>query len=219
MSRAVSMSALLAVVLMTSAFAEEPSKTEGAKAESKVDAAKGGAIAQAVCSACHGADGNATGPTFPKLAGQNATYLAKQLTNFKVAGDSKVPARNNAIMAPYAAALSDADIKNVSAYYASQAYKPATAKNKDSVALGEKIWRGGLAERAVPACAGCHSPNGAGIPVQYPRLAGQWGDYNEAQLIAFKTGTRKNNVPMAQIASRLSDAEIKAVADYAAGLR
>ena len=219
MSRAVSMSALLAIALMTSAFAEEATKADGAKADSKADLTKGGAIAAQGCAACHGPDGNATGPTFPKIAGQNPTYLAKQLHNFKVAGDAKVPTRNNAIMGGYAAALSDTDIKNVSAYYASQVYKPATAKSKDTVALGEKIWRGGITEKAVPACAGCHSPNGAGIPVQYPRLAGQWGEYNEAQLTAFKTGTRKNNVAMAAIASRLSDAEIKAVADYAAGLR
>lgn len=219
MSRAVSMSASLAIVLaivsMTTAMAEEASKTEAPK----VDTTKGGAIATAVCSACHGPDGNATGPGFPKLAGQNPVYLAKQLHNFKVSGDDKVPTRNNAIMAGYAAALSDTDIKNISAYYAGQVYKPATAKSKDTVALGEKIWRGGILEKSVPACAGCHSPNGAGIPVQYPRLAGQWGEYNEAQLTAFKTGTRKNSVPMSMIASRLSEAEMKAVADYAAGLR
>ena len=85
--------------------------------------------------------------------------------------------------------------------------------------MGQKIWRGGIADKGVPACAACHGPNGAGIPVQYPRLAGQWGEYNEAQLIAFRSGTRKNNAVMSAIASRLSDAEIKAVSDYAAGLR
>jgi cbb3-type cytochrome c oxidase subunit III len=215
MSRAVSMSALLAIVFSTAAMAEEPSKN----ATATVDPTKGGAIATAVCSACHGPDGNATGPGFPKLASQNPVYLAKQLHNFKLQGDAKVPQRNNAIMAGYAAALSDTDIKNVSAFYATQVWKPANAKSKDTVALGEKIWRGGIVEKAVPACAGCHSPNGAGIPVQYPRLAGQWGEYNEAQLTAFKTGTRKNSAPMTAIASRLSEAEIKAVSDYAAGLR
>jgi cytochrome c553 len=119
----------------------------------------------------------------------------------------------------FAAALSDTDIRNVAAYYAGQVYKPANAKIKDSVALGQKIWRGGIAERGVPACAACHGPAGAGIPVQYPRLSGQWGEYNEAQLTAFKGGVRKNNAAMMTIASRLSEAEIKAVADYAAGLR
>lgn len=217
MTRAVAWSALFAIVLTMPAWAEEAAKPAAATA-AKPDAAKGGAIAQAVCVACHGVDGNATGNSFPKLAGQNAVYLEKQLHNFKVQ-DGQMPTRNNASMVGYAMALSDADIRNVAAYYASQTYKPANAKSKDTVALGEKIWRGGIVEKSVPACAGCHSPNGAGIPVQYPRLAGQWGEYNEQQLLAFKNGGRKNNVPMQQIAARLSDAEIKAVADYAAGLR
>ncbi len=222
MARAFALSAstltmLLAVTTapITPAAAEETSKPAAAKA----DITKGGAIAQAVCGACHGPDGNATGPTFPKLAGQHAGYLAKELHNFKVVAGAAEPARYNAIMNGYAAALSDSDIQNVSAYYAGQAYKPATAKIKASVDLGQKIWRGGVAERGVPACAACHGPTGAGIPVQYPRLAGQWGEYNEAQLTAFKGGVRKNNAAMTTIASRLSEGEIKAVADYAAGLR
>ena len=122
-------------------------------------------------------------------------------------------------MSPYAAALSDTDIRNVAAYFATQAYKPASAKGKATVEHGQKIWRAGIAEHGVPACAACHGPSGAGIPIQYPRLAGQWGEYNEAELTAFKTGTRKNNAAMMTIASRLSDDDIKAVADYAAGLR
>ena len=216
--------ALLTTALAAPAFAVEAAKVEVAaevaKADAtKADATKGGAIAQAVCAACHGPDGNAVGNAFPKLAGQHASYLIKELNNFKVQPGAKEPARMNASMVPYAMALSDQDIRNVSAFYAGQAYKPATAKDKATVALGEKIWRGGIADRNVPACAACHSPNGAGIPVQYPRLAGQWGEYNEAQLTAFKSGTRKNNAAMSAIASRLSDAEIKAVADYAAGLR
>jgi hypothetical protein len=190
-----------------------------AKAADKPDVAKGGAIAQAVCAACHGPDGNATGNAFPKIAGQHEAYLAKELHDFKVADGAKAPTRMNAIMAPYAAALADADIRNVAAYFAGQTYKPANAKSKDTVDLGQKIWRGGIAEKSVPACAACHGPAGAGIPVQYPRVAGQWGEYNEAQLTAFKTGTRKNNPAMQAIATRLSEAEIKAVADYAAGLR
>jgi cytochrome c553 len=185
----------------------------------KADVVKGGAIAKAVCAACHGPDGNATGNAFPKLAGQHEAYLEKQLYNFKVAPGATVPTRYNAIMGAYATALSDTDIRNVAAYFAGQEYKPATAKDKDTVALGQKIWRGGIAEKGVPACAACHGPTGAGIPVQYPRLAGQWGEYNEAQLTAFKGGVRKNNVAMWMIASRLSEAEIKAVSDYAAGLR
>lgn len=209
MTRAFALLAVLTLVLATPAMAED-----AAKAADVPDAAKGGAIAQAVCAACHGPDGNATGNTFPKVAGQHAEYLAKELHNFKVP-----TARPNAIMSPIAMALSDNDIRNVAAFYATQTYKPATAKNKDAVELGQRIWRGGIADRGVPACASCHGPNGAGIPIQYPRLGGQWGEYNEAQLTAFKGGVRKNNAAMTAIASRLSEAEIKAVSDYAAGLR
>ena len=207
--------ALTSVVVSAAASAEEAAKPAAAKA----DTAKGGAIAQAVCAACHGVDGNAVGPTFPKLAAQHAGYLAKELHNYKVVAGAAAPARYNAIMNGIAAALSDTDIQNVAAYYAGQTYKPATAKVSATVDLGQKIWRGGIGERGVPACAACHGPTGAGIPVQYPRLAGQWGEYNEAQLTMFKGGIRKNNAAMAMIASRLSEAEIKAVADYAAGLR
>ena len=214
MTRAFALSAALMLILAAPAWAED-----APKAGVKADVGKGGAIAQAVCAACHGAEGNAVGPTFPKLAGQHPGYLAKELYNFKVEPGAAAPTRYNAIMNGYAAALSVTDIQNVTAYYASQVMKPATAKDKDSVELGQKIWRGGIAEKNVPACAACHGPTGAGIPVQYPRLGGQWGEYNEAQLLAFKGGIRKNNAVMSTIAMRLSDAEIKAVADYAAGLR
>jgi cbb3-type cytochrome c oxidase subunit III len=225
MIRAFALSVVLTFALVIPATpvmaADEPaSKAADAKPEAvKPDMTKGSAIAQAVCAACHGPDGNATGNAYPKLAGQHDEYLAKQLHNFKAAPGTTVPTRSNAIMSAYATALSDADIVNVAAYYASQTYKPTNAKGKDTVELGQKIWRGGIAEKGVPACAACHGPNGSGIPIQYPRLAGQWGEYNEAQLTAFKDGVRKNNPAMAAIASRLSDAEIKAVADYAAGLR
>jgi cytochrome c553 len=107
----------------------------------------------------------------------------------------------------------------VAAFYASKQAKPGFAKHKDTVLLGEKIWRGGIADRQVPACAGCHSPNGAGIPAQYPRLAGQHSDYTEAQLLSFRSGARTNNPQMTGVAANLRDAEIKAVADYIAGLR
>jgi cbb3-type cytochrome c oxidase subunit III len=227
MTRAFALPALLTFALVTSVTAparaaEEPAghaAAAAAPAAVKPDATKGGAIAQAVCAACHGADGNATGNAYPKLAGQNEVYLSKELHNFKVEQGATTASRPNPIMTPFAMALSDSDIANVAAYYASQPYKPATAKGKDSVDLGRKIWRAGIAERGVPSCAACHGPNGAGIPIQYPRLAGQWGEYNEAQLTAFKGGVRKNNAAMTAIASRLSEAEIKAVADYAAGLR
>lgn len=215
MTRAFALPALLTFVLAGPVFAAEGP----AAGTPKADLGKGGQIAQAICAACHGPDGNATGNAYPKLAGQNAVYLDKELHNFKLAPGATQPSRPNPIMSPYATALSDDDIRNVAGYYASQTYKPANAKSQETMALGQKIWRGGIAERGVPACAACHGPNGAGIPIQYPRIGGQWGEYNEAQLTAFKTGTRKNNAPMSTIASRLSEAEIKAVADYAAGLR
>ncbi|AJE98008.1 c-type cytochrome [Pandoraea apista] len=184
----------------------------------KPDLNRGQAIASQVCAACHAADGNSTGAAYPKLAGQHAEYLDKQLLDFK-AQPGKTPARNNPIMAGMVAALSEQDMRNVSAYFASQTAKPGVARNKDTVPLGEKIYRGGLADKGVPACASCHGPTGAGMPSQYPRLSGQWADYTAAQLVAFRDETRKNNAPMHTVASRLSDKEIKAVADYIAGLR
>jgi cytochrome c553 len=183
------------------------------------DVKKGAAIAAAVCGACHGVDGNGLGPTFPKLASQHAEYLAKQLTNFKVVPPATSAERPNAIMSPIAASMSNQDMKNVAAYYESQTLKPAQAKNQATVALGQKIWRGGIAEKGVPACAACHGPTGAGIPIQYPRIGGQWQDYLDSQLENFKSGARHNNGPMMTISQRLSDEEMKAVTDYAAGLR
>ena len=147
------------------------------------------------------------------MQGQHPDYLVKQLAEFK-AGK-----RDNAIMKPIAAALSEADMKNVAAFYAGKQAKPGFAKNKDLVSLGEKIYRGGIADRRVPACSGCHSPNGAGIPAQYPRLAGQHADYTEAQLVAFRSGARRNNAAMTGVAAKLNDREIKALSDYIAGLR
>jgi len=217
MTRAFALSAVLTSVLLASA---SPAPAADAPAAvPKADIGKGGAIAAQVCAACHGPDGNATGNAFPKLAGQHEAYLAKELHNFKVAPGDTQPTRYNAIMSAYATALSEDDIRNVATYYAGQVYKPATAKDPATTELGQKIWRGGIADKGVPACAACHGPTGAGIPVQYPRLGGQWGEYVEAQLTAFKGGVRKNNVAMYAIASRLSEAEIKAVSDYAAGLR
>lgn len=191
---------------------------EGATAAKKPDLAKGATISNTVCAACHAADGNAIGNAFPKLAGQHVAYLYKQLVNFKPVGD-KPADRANGVMMGMSMPLSDEDMHNVAAYYAGQKLKPSTAKNKDTVALGQKIYRGGIAEKNVPACASCHSPDGAGIPSQYPHVAGQWAEYTQAQLVAFRSGERKNNVAMAEIAARLSDAEMKAVSDYIAGLR
>jgi cytochrome c553 len=184
----------------------------------KPDAAQGRKTAETVCVACHGTDGNSASPANPKLAGQHYEYLYKQLVDFRAKGD--VPAeRADAVMAGFAAMLSEADMRNVSAWYAQQSLKPAAAKNRDLVELGQKIYRAGIAEKGVPACSGCHSPNGAGLPIQYPRLQGQYGEYTEAQLVAFRQGKRLNSTEMTAIAERLSDREIQAVSDYIAGLR
>ena len=183
-----------------------------AKAPFKADPAKGSTLS-ATCQACHTADGSRGAVANPILQGQHPEYIVKQLAEFK---EGK---RNNAVMKGMAMPLSEDDMKHVAAFYAGKQAKPGFAKNKDTVLLGEKIYRGGIAERQIPACAGCHSPNGAGIPAQYPRVAGQHGDYTEAQLVAFRGGLRANSAQMAAIAGKMNDKEIKAVADYIAGLR
>ena len=184
------------------------------------NAARGQRIAGQVCAACHAADGNSVAPANPKIAGQFAEYLQKQLGDFK-AQPGKKPARENPIMTPMAANLSDDDIQSVAAYYAGQKLRPASAADKDLAALGQRIWRGGIAASNVPACGGCHGPAGAGIPVQYPRLAGQFAEYIEAQLKGFKDGARANdpNGIMRGVAARMTEREIQAIAQYAAGLR
>jgi cytochrome c553 len=184
------------------------------------DAAKAQSIAAQVCAACHAADGNSIGPANPKIAGQVPEYLHKQLVDFKAQGGKK-PVRENAVMTGMVANLSEADMKNLAAYYSGQKLKPAAAADKELAALGQKVWRGGNAQTGVPACAGCHGPTGAGIPAQYPRVAGQYAEYLATQLRAFKEGARANdpNGMMRGVAARLSEREIKAVAEYAAGLR
>lgn len=182
-------------------------------APTKPDVAKGQATSTAICAACHTADGSRGSPANPILQGQHPEYLAKQLAEFKSGK------RDNPIMKGFAATLGEDDTRNVAAFYAGKQAKAGFAKNKELVALGEKIYRGGIAERSIAACAACHSPNGAGIPAQYPRLAGQHADYTEAQLVAFRSGARKNSVQMTDVAAKLNDREIKAVADYVAGLR
>jgi cytochrome c553 len=184
------------------------------------DAAKAQSIASQVCAACHAGDGNSTAPANPKIAGQGAEYLHKQLADFKPQKGKK-PARESAIMMGMVANLSDADMKGLAAYYAGQQLKPAAAGDKNLAAQGQKLWRGGNAASGVPACAGCHGPAGAGIPAQYPRVGGQYAEYIAGQLKAFKEGTRANdpNGMMRGVTARMTDAEIRAVAEYAAGLR
>lgn len=196
-----------------SSFASEEKPAQPAKsAPAKPDLAKGEASFGAVCAACHGADGNSGTPVNPKLSQQHPEYLVKQLQEFKSGK------RNNAVMKGFASALSDEDMKNIAYWVSSKKAKAGFAKDKELVALGERIYRGGIADRQIAACAGCHSPNGAGIPSQYPRLSGQHADYTSAQLTAFRDGARKNSVQMAQVAAKLNDREIKAVSDYIAGL-
>ena len=163
--------------------------------------------------ACHAVDGNATIPENPKLAQQHPEYLVKQLQDFKSGK------RASAVMQGMASMLSDADMKNIAWWLTSKPAKEGFAKDKDLVALGERIYRGGIADRSIPACAGCHSPNGAGIPSGFPRLAGQNGNYTIAQLKAFRDGVRTNSIPMTGVAAKLNDREIRAVSDYIAGLR
>ena len=185
----------------------------------KADAAKGQQIASQICAACHTADGNSTISANPKLAQQHPSYLNKQLADYTVRAGEQKPARENAIMNSLAASLSDQDKRDVSAWFGGQSAKPGTARNKDTLELGQRIWRAGVPGKALPACSGCHSPAGSGIPNQYPRLAGQHAEYTEATLKSFRDGTRRNSVPMQQIAARLSEAEVRAVADYIQGLR
>ncbi|HXD39735.1 MAG TPA: c-type cytochrome, partial [Ramlibacter sp.] len=203
---------------VASGFAAEEKPAEAAApaaapAAAKPDLAQGQAKFTAVCAACHNADGNSAIPANPKLAQQHPEYLIKQLQEFK-AGKRASP-----IMQGFAATLSDADMKNIAYWVTSQKAKPGFAKDKELVTLGERIYRGGIGERQVAACAGCHSPNGAGVPSQFPRLSGQHADYTAAQLAAFRGGARANSATMSQVAAKLNDKEIKAVADYIAGLR
>jgi len=218
---------LVASGAMLGATVAVPSLAADAQPRPKVDAAKGeqlftnGDAARNIisCASCHGPGGNSAGAANPKLAGQHPEYLYKQLVNFKVKEGAKKPERINAVMNANVAGLTDEDMRNISAYLGAQTLKPAVAKSKDTVELGQRIFRAGVAGKGIPACASCHSPNGAGMASQYPRVGGQFAEYTEAQLVAFRSGARHNNTPMAQIADKMTDAEIKAVADYIAGLR
>jgi len=179
------------------------------------DPAKAQPIAGQLCAACHGADGNSPLPMNPSLAGQHPEYLFKQLNEFKSGS------RNNAVMMGMVAGLSAEDMRNLAAYYSAQKPGESAAKDKDLVAQGRKLFRGGNLATGVAACAGCHSPNGAGIPSQYPRLAGQHPEYVATQLKAFRAGERANDVNniMRAVAARLTDKEIASVAEYLTGLR
>jgi cytochrome c553 len=201
-------SLLLTAFVSATAFAAGPQP-----AGPKIDIAAGGKKYEAMCAACHGADGNSAAPENPKLAGQHPEYLVKQLMEFK---NGK---RKNAVMQGFASQLTDEDMRNISAWASQQKAKPGFAKDKALVAAGERIYKGGIADRNIAACAGCHSPSGAGMPSQYPRLSGQHADYIASSLKAYRDGSRANNAVMTGVAAKMNDREIKAVADYLAGLR
>ena len=211
MIRNTAMALLLAATFNVNAADQAPAKADPAKAKP---------IAESVCVGCHGADGNSPAAPNPHIAGQHAAYLLKQLTNFKSV-DGKPAARDNAIMAGMVAGLSDEDMKNLAAYFSQQKLKPAVAKDEKLIAEGQKLWRMGDFSKGIPACAGCHGPAGAGLPAQYPALAGQLPEYTEDQLKKFRSGERANDPEkmMRMIADKMSDQQIKAVAEYAAGLR
>ncbi len=205
---------LVAFVLLASvgvnglAMANEPTKVIG-------DAAKGKAVS-AVCTACHGADGNSANPVWPKIAGQGDAYIIKQLNDFR--SDS----RAEATMTPMAKAIaSDEDVLHLAAFYSSQKTKLGTA-NKDKVALGEAIYRGGNLATGVAACSACHGPTGSGnVAAKFPQVAGQHAQYTVIQLKAFKAGKRNNDVGeiMRGVAKNMTEEEMEAVAEYISGLR
>jgi cytochrome c553 len=187
----------------------------GQSPPAKPDLAKGRSLATQVCAACHGADGMSPSSANPRLAGQGYDYLSRQLMSFK-GGE-----RKNPVMFAMASPLSPADMQDVSAYFATQKPMQDAARNQATLPLGQKLYRGGDLGRGIPACASCHGPAGAGVPAQYPRIAGQYAEYTEAQLKSFRAGERANdpNRMMRLVAGKLNDAEIKALSDYIAGLR
>jgi cytochrome c553 len=211
---------MIRVLAISASIALLGAGTALAQDSAKPDPAKGQTIVNQVCAACHGPDGNSVAPANPKLAGQFSEYLYKQLRNFK-AHDGKKAERENPIMAGMVANLSDADMRNVAAYFSEQKLRPDVARDKNLAAAGQKLYRGGNAATGVVACAGCHGPSGAGIPIEYPHIAGQYAEYVESQLKAFRSGARANdpNGMMRGVTARMTDDEIKAVAQYVAGLR
>jgi len=198
-------------ILMMSAMMFAFASVSPVMAEGSVSAGK---TKSASCAACHGVDGNSPSPMFPKLAGQGEAYLLKQLQNFK-SGE-----RQNAVMAPMVAALTEQDMADLAAYFASKKTSPG-AVSEDLLNAGQTLYRAGNKETGVPACMACHGPTGAGVPAaKWPALSGQYPDYIEAQLKAFASGERNNdpNNMMRDIASKLSADEIKAVSSYVSGL-
>jgi len=185
----------------------------GAAGRISPDIAKGQAIANQMCMACHAVDGSRGLPSNPILAAQHPEYMVRQLRDYR---DGR---RVNAIMQAIAAQLSDEDMVHVSAFYASLPPVHGVATDPELALKGKRIWRGGIPGINVPSCAACHGAAGAGIPVQYPRLAGQHAEVTAAALRAFRSGERANSQVMMDISKRLSDREIAALADFIQGLR
>lgn len=195
--------------------------TAAAQGAAKPDLAKAKQTAETVCAACHGADGNSAVAANPNLAGQGAEYISRQLAHFKAG------IRVNPIMQPIASQLSDAEMTALGIYFSQQKPKNLAAKDPQLVEKGRTLFRAGDAASGLPACAACHTPTGAGIPKSYPKVSGQYADYTYGQLKAFKAGERGNDAGgkdaqgrvMAAVAQKLTDTQMKALADYAAGLR
>lgn len=202
---------LVAALAATSAFASTPAAAPATKGDPKAAES----IVNSVCAACHTVTGNSTAAANPKIAGHTAEYISKQLHDFK-SGERKSP-----VMAGIVAKLSPQDMENLAAYFSVQQPKPGTSKNQELAMIGEKIYRGGVQGAGVPACASCHGAQGAGIPTQFPRLAGQHADYTYGQLNAFRLNTRNNDAAkmMRTISQKMTDADMKAVAAYIQGLR
>jgi cytochrome c553 len=211
-------SLLAALSLTALALGWLPAMAQGT---GKPDLAKAKQIAETVCAACHGADGNSAVSANPNLAGQGAEYISRQLQHFKAG------IRVNPIMLGMVATLTPDDMVALGVYYSQQKPKNGAAKDPTLVAQGQSLYRGGDAVSGMPACAACHSPNGVGVPKNFPRLSGQHSDYTYAQLKAFKAGERGNDKDgkdvdgkiMWTVAQRMSDTQMKALADYASGLR
>lgn len=202
--------------------APAPDAAKGEQLFANGDAARG----VLACASCHGAAGNSTIPANPNLAAQPHEYIAKQLHDFRAKGDKPAARRGpggaDTIMTNIATQLTDEDIQNIAYYLAQQKLDPktaATATNESTMERGQLIWRAGLVDRKVPACAACHSANGAGLPGEFPRLAGQHPEYMVEELKLFRSNDRANSTIMHDIADRMTDPDIAAVADYAAGLR
>ncbi|MDN4502305.1 c-type cytochrome [Alteromonadaceae bacterium BrNp21-10] len=189
-----------------------------AYAAGNVEAGKAKSV---TCTACHGADGNSQVDMYPKLAGQHADYITKQLQDFQLAAKSNGEAgRNDPVMNGMAAALSEQDVADLAAYYASQKAEISGAP-EDVIAAGSKLYQGGDMEKGIPACSACHGPRGDGMGLaKFPDISGQHATYLKSQLEKFRSGQRANdtNTMMQDIAKRLSDDDINLLASYVAGL-